>query len=54
MGWMLGLALSALSRREKKEWAGKVDITKWTKLAAERWASNAEVLEAVVDISREV
>lgn len=52
--WVLGMALSALSRRDKKEWAGKVDITKWAKLAVERWASNAEVLDAIVELSGEV
>lgn len=52
--WVLGIALSTLSRREKKEWAGRVDITKWAKLAVERWSSNTEVLEAIVELSGEV
>lgn len=52
--WVLGIALSALSRREKKEWAGKVDMNKWAKLAVERWAGEAEVLEAVVGLSGQV
>jgi len=51
--WMIAMSLEALSRRDKAEWSGKVDQRKWAKHALERWSWSAEVLEAIVSLSRE-
>jgi U3 small nucleolar RNA-associated protein 20 len=50
--WVLGAALETLSKRDQSEWSSKADVRKWANLVLERWTSSAEMLEAIVTLSR--
>ncbi|KAF9479084.1 hypothetical protein BDN70DRAFT_879151 [Pholiota conissans] len=49
---ILSLCMQAISKRDTSEWAGKVDLTIWTKKGLAKWAWSQEFLAGLVAVAQ--
>ncbi|KAF8991462.1 armadillo-type protein [Cyathus striatus] len=51
-GWILGVCMQFLSRRDHSEWSKLVDLAEWTRKATAKWATSHDVLAGLVALGK--